>query len=96
MSEVKPVVRNLTEEQGVRIQDQTTGSVRSLRVFERNGKTAVLLVRENGDHFYKKRIRIDDQWKEVWSDLSVRLYQRQQGDWRFAFLIPENLKIDRI
>jgi hypothetical protein len=96
VSEVKPVVRNLNENQGVRIQDQATGTVRSLRVFERIGNTAVLLVRESGDFMYKKRVRVDEAWKQVWPDLSVRLYRRPRGDWRFAFDVSKNLKLNRI
>jgi hypothetical protein len=96
VSEKKFVVRDLTEGQGIRVVDRTTGSIRSLRVFEKFGNAAELFVGENGEHLYRKRVRVGLDLLEVWPDLSVKLYQRTRGDWRFAFQVPDNLKLDRI
>lgn len=93
---MKNIVRNLKEEQRVRITDLTTGSTRSLAVLEKIGKNAVLLIRDSGTFMYRRRIRVDDSWKQVWPDLSVKLYQRPRGDWRFVFHAPDNLELDRI
>jgi hypothetical protein len=94
---MKFVVRDLPEGTGIRITDTDTGATRSLTVFEKFGGNAVLLVTEPGEFLSRKRIRVGDDPTWPWPDLGVKLFRRDRDNaWRFAFQVPDHLKLDRI